>query len=359
MASIDRQLELMDVENGFDFAIQGSEAAAYLIQGLVELHQATKERRWTDLADKVAETSLERLVKGDGYLVDWEDTRVCRLGQRLPLALLRLAASEMDREGEVERDPGGGQYIDVDQRIRFRLNRHAYRIGSDRLDCVVGDRYPDGNASDGNWDMAGLHSVVHRETGADLLAPSHGGMALDIIRDFFRCSSLLSRTAVLFETGVELPVSGGGEIPCMVRAVYMLAGRSAVDLHCMVTPLQGEGAMRLTIGCESTFAEGSEIGRVGDGPAFTIRQDGITALLCAQGDCAADQSGENAVSTVRFAWSPTAQVGEACVLRVRLELIEDGQDPAERFRQFEQEAGPDVEEMIRCALAADQDVTTT
>ena len=52
-------------------------------------------------------------------------------------------------------------------------------------------------------------------------------------------------------------------------------------------------------------------------------------------------------------------VGEACVLRVRLELIEDGQDPAERLRLFEQEAGPDVEKMIRCALAADQDVTTT
>jgi len=248
----------------------------------------------------------------------------------------------------------------VDPRIRFRFNRHTYRLRNGGTECVIGDRYPHDSLPDGSWDYAGAHTVMFDQNGRNVFAPSLGGMIPDTIRDFVRCADLLSESAVLFEAAKMLLTDDGETIPVMTRALYALTAPDTLDLTLWMTTIQCDGHKTLPVGCESHFTATTPVEIVEGIPAFLIHANAASVLLCTDRDPAASLTPDDRTNTAlaRFHWNTPATTGRRHVLRVRLQRLAPGADPRAAYASFAKAEPPDIEEMIRASLASDIDITS-
>jgi len=358
--TIDRILGHLGVEESFDFALQGGEGAAYILQALLELWEADHDKRWRELAHAVADKALERFVDDRGYFFDWPDSKLCRLGQRLPLALLRLRAVEEGRGDMVDPDPGGGTYLDPNPKIRWRFDRHTYRLRSSRIECVVGDRYPHGGAVDGEWDRAGVQSFGLAGVPGNLFKPGAGGLVLEPLADIHpNCNIvLLSDTTVLLENVKDLPCEGGQEAPTLIEAVYSLTESHALDLDVRLQPFLVEGEDELVLRCDNVIAGGATIEAASEWPAVAIQRGTLSAAIMTHRRLAARITRSEG-NRVGFEWRVPAKTGVDQCLRVRAIVTEGHIDLDAECRQFAEQPRPDIARLRRESLATVQMVTMT
>jgi len=358
--TIDRLLYHLGSDDGFGFSLQGSEAAAYVLQALLELAAADQDKQWRDLAHAVAERALARFLRDDGYFFDWPDSELCRLGQRLPLALLRLAATEQGRPDAIDADPGGGTYLDPNPKIRWRFDRHTYRLRSARLDCIVGDRYPHGGTADGEWNRAGVHALSHIGAASNLFDAELGGLVFEPLADIHpNCNIvLLSPTAVMLENAKELCAESGQAIPTLVASVYSLSDSNALDLDVRLLPLLVEGEDALVVMCDSAFAPNATASEVPGWPAVAVQQGTVSAVLMARREHSVRlmRSGAN---RVRFEWRIPAATGMGQCLRMRIVASDERIDAASECCKFASLERPDIRSPQREAVATVQMVTST
>ena len=358
--TIDRILGHLGVDDCFDLALQGGEAAAYILQALLELWQADQDTRWRDLAHAVADTALQRFVDERGYFFDWPDSDLCRLGQRLPLALLRLDAAEAGRADLVDPDPGGGTYLDPSPKLRWRFDRHLYRLRTSRVECVVGDRYPHGGAVDGEWDRAGVQSFGLAGTTGNLFEPGLGGLVLEPLGDIHpNCHiALLSSRAVLLETVKGLRCASGQEAPTLIEAVYSVTDEHALDLDLRLLPFLVEGEDELTLRCDNGIAAGASVEQVQACPAVAIRKGALSGVIMTHATLEAriTHSGRNRVG---FEWCVPVTTGAEQCLRMRVVVSKDRIDLDAEWRRFAEQRRPDIARLCREAVATVQMVTMT
>ena len=358
--TIDRILKLLGAEDGFDFALQGGESAAYILQALIELWQADQDPRWRELAHVVADSALERFVDDRGYFHDWPDSDLCRLGQRLPLALLRLAAIEAGKEDAVDSDPGGGTYLDPNPKMRWRFDRHLYRLRTARIDCVVGDRYPHGGAADGEWDRAGVQSIGLADAAESLFEPGLGGLVFEPLASVHpNCNiAQLSPTAVLLENVVGLSCASGQEIPTLVEAVYSVTDDHALDLDVRLLPFLAEGDDEFILRCDSVFAAGATVEEA-QGRLMVAAQRGTMSgviMTHSRLDAKMIRTGRNRIG---FEWHVPVATGVDQCLRMRVVVSRGSIDMDAEWRKFSAQQRPDIARLRRDAVATVQKVTMT
>ena len=358
--TIDRILGLLAADGAFDFALQGGEGAAYILQALMELWQADQDKRWRELAHVVADKALERFMDDRGYFYDWPDSRLCRLGQRLPLALLRFDAMEEGRDDMVDSDPGGGTYLDPNPKLRWRFDRHTYRLRSSRVECVVGDRYPHGGAVDGEWDRAGVQSLGLAGTPDSIFEPGLGGLVLEPLADIHpNCHiALLSPRAVLLETVKDLPCESGQEAPTLIEAVYSLNEDGALDLDVRLLPFLVEGEDEFVFRCDNAIAQAASVEQTQEWPAVAVQCGSLSGIIMAHRTLGARITRLEG-NRVGFEWRVPAKTGVDQCLRMRVLISKDHIDADAERREFTAQLRPDIARLRRESVATVQMVTLT
>jgi len=90
----------------------------YVLQGLLELHEAVERREHLDMAEHVAQWTVRRFTE-DGWILPWKRSGKVKFNQRLLLALLRLESARLGRTGIVP-DEWAGKEGNLDWKPRGR-----------------------------------------------------------------------------------------------------------------------------------------------------------------------------------------------------------------------------------------------
>ena len=187
---VERLIQALDLPNDLDLVVATSEHAAFLIQGLLELDQATEQQGYLDLAKRIAEYALDAFVTDDGYFIDWPESNMSRLTNRLPLALLRLYGVLERRSELVEPDPAGGNYCQAGHPVlRRQYEQHVHRLRRGALTARVSDSFPGPNK--GALARTGVaelrretdpHNLFDPEQRGLVFEPMKGVMAMNVVR---------------------------------------------------------------------------------------------------------------------------------------------------------------------------------
>ena len=238
-----QRVDLAGVPEG----MRNSDMAAQLIQGLLELHESTRERWYLNTAQQIADQSLRLFFDGD-FFVAWPgEFQQTPVNPSLPLALLRLAAALEQKSVDLPIDPGGLgmepiwnyciSYIDGDFDVRWQWGKHFTDLHSPdtEIECRIGDRSP--HVPEGNWDHAGIWRLGGKWSERDNVLDDKRGIVFESLGKF------IPREMTKLDDGelqVEHWPSGRGAPPFLgVRSRYKLASAHFLDWTLELTPLEG------------------------------------------------------------------------------------------------------------------------
>jgi len=243
-------VDLADVPEG----MRNSDMAAQLIQGLLELHEATRDSWYLNAARKIADQSLCLFFGGD-FFVAWPgEFQKTPVNLALPLALLRLAATLERKSVDLPTDSGGLgmepiwnyciSYIDGDFDLRWQWGKHFTDLHAPdaEVKCRIGDRSP--HVPDGSWDHAGIWRLGGKWSERDNVLDDQRGIVFEPLCEF------IPREMLKLDDGelqVEYWSYGRGDPPHLgVRSRYELTSPHCLDWTLEVTPLEaGYGDLEL------------------------------------------------------------------------------------------------------------------
>jgi len=319
--------------------MRNSDMAAQLIQGLLELHEATHDRWYLDTSREIADQSLRLFFNGD-FFVAWPgEFQRSPVNLALPLALLRLAAALEQKSVDVPLDPGGLgmepiwnyciSYIDGDFDLRWQWGKHFTDLHTPdaQIECRIGDRSP--HVPDGSWDHAGIWRLGGKWSKHDNVLDEKRGIVFEPLCDF------IPREMTKLDDG-ELQVEhwsyGRGDPPYLgVRSQYKLVSPHSLDWTLEVTPLEaGYGDLELDatvyLACGASAKDRHVRGNGGESIHCCRIDDSILAFLFQSNAPvrfeAIGPSDEHAGGLRRIRWHiREAQKGQFYHLRVRIGLL--------------------------------------
>jgi len=245
-----QRVDLASVPEG----MRNSDMAAQLIQGLLELHEATHDDWYLNAAREISDQSLRLFFDGD-FFVAWPgEFQQSPVNLALPLALLRLAAALEEKPVDLPIDPGGLgmepiwnyciSYIDGDFDLRWQWGKHFTDLHAPdtEIECRIGDRSP--HVPDGSWDHAGIWRLRGNWSERDNVLDGERGIVFEPHGTF------IPREMAKLDAGelqVEHWSSGRGDPPFLgVRSRYKMASPRCLDWTLEVTPLEaGYGDLEL------------------------------------------------------------------------------------------------------------------
>jgi pectate lyase len=231
---------------GIPEGMRNSDMAAQLIQGLLELHEATRDPWYQNAARQIADQSLRLFFDGD-YFVAWPgEFRQSPVNLAIPLALLRLAAALERKSVDLPVDPGGLgmepnwnyciSYIDGDFDLRWQWGKHFTDLHAPdaAIKCRIGDRSP--HVPAGGWDHAGIWRLGGTWSDQENVLDDQRGIVFEPLCD------LIPREMTKLDDG-DLQVKhwsyGRGDPPHLgVRSRYQLKSSHFLDWTLEVTPLE-------------------------------------------------------------------------------------------------------------------------
>lgn len=281
--TLDRITDMLELNEPSKTVSLGAEAAAFVINGLMEQFKTGGRDRYLKLAAHIAEMAMERYTREDGFFIDWPESPISRVTSRLPLALLRLGAVLRNESGKVDRDMGGGTYLDPDPIVRWRYERHSFRISSENVMAVIGDSYPHKGALQGTWKRAGVHALGLRNTpGKNIFADGFGGLVFAPLEDLKPCHDFtaLGDDAVLMGKGAYLETSAGKKA-CVFKAAYRTHGNQIDAQAQFKVIIGGIGRYEAFIPCSSYFNKSLALKKADGLPVLSGKMGGmrITVLF--------------------------------------------------------------------------------
>jgi len=319
--------------------MRNSDMAAQLVQGLLELHEATRDRWYLNAANEIADQSLRLFFNGE-YFVAWpEEFQRSPVNLALPLALLRLAAALEQKSVDVPLDPGGLgmepiwnyclSYIDGDFDLRWQWGKHFTDLETPdaQIECRIGDRSP--HVPNGSWDHAGIWRLGGKWSEQGNVLDDQRGIVFEPLGEF------IPREMTKLDNG-ELLVQhwsyGRGDPPFLgVRSQYKLASPYCLDWTLEVIPLEaGYGDLKLDATvflARGASAEDLHLRGNGGESIHCCRIGGFILAFLFQPDApvkyeAIGSSDERAGGLRRIRWTIRgAQKGQFYRLRVRIGLL--------------------------------------
>ena len=231
---------------GVPESMRNSDMAAQLIQGLLELHEATHDSWYLNAAQEIADHSLRLFFNGD-FFVAWPgEFQKTPVNLALPLALLRLAATLEHKSVDLPIDSGGLgmepiwnyciSYIDGDFDLRWQWGKHFSDLHAPdaEIKCRIGDRSP--HVADGIWDRAGIWRLGGKWSDQDNVLDVQRGIAFEPLCEFIPREMMKLDDR---ELQVEHWSYGRGDPPYLgVRSWYKLRSSFWLDWTLEVTPLE-------------------------------------------------------------------------------------------------------------------------
>lgn len=236
------RVDLGDVPAG----MRNSDMAAQLIQGLLELYEATHDAWYLNAAQQIADQSVRLFFDGEFFVAWPNESKQTPVNLALPLALLRLAATLEQKSVDVPADVGGLgmepiwnyciSYIDGDFDLRWRWGKHFTDLHApdSEIECRIGDRSP--HVSGGIWDHAGIWRLGGKWSEQDNVLDDQRGIIFEPLREFIPREMMKSDDR---ELQVQYWSYGRGDPPHLgVRSRYKLKSSNCLDWTLEVTPLE-------------------------------------------------------------------------------------------------------------------------
>lgn len=253
-----RCLSILGIEPGQSVSLAGiaaeyfkSDFAGCLIQGLLELHEATKEAIYQNAAVELADDALRTFFDGN-FFRDWPDPdmRLSRVNQNLPLALLRLAASFRPEPVELPADIGGYgmescrpnriSSLDIEASIRCMWSKHFVDLRSGPLTARIGDEFPhDGGADANAFGYPGVWRLCSPESPDNVLDETRGIVFEPLRRDDMIAVRKIRVDEAKIEHWEYKKAGEPAEPPYFtIRMQYLLKPPCSLDWYLEVTPLE-------------------------------------------------------------------------------------------------------------------------